>query len=90
MTLHIEIIDYTYPKLTLKVDCSKGTYIRSLAYDLGVVLGCGAHLSALVRTKSGSTTLEECCDGARLMEPGYDWISFLKQEISHAPGYQPR
>lgn len=90
VTLHCEIIDYTYPKLTLKVDCSKGTYIRSLAYDLGVVLGCGAHLSALVRTKSGSTLLEECCDGARLMEPGYDWISFLKQEIPHATSrYQP-
>jgi tRNA pseudouridine55 synthase len=90
VTLHTEIVAYNYPHLVLKVSCSKGTYIRSLAYDLGLVLGCGAHLSALVRTKSGSTTLEECCDGARLMDPSYDWISYLKKEISHAPSYQPR
>ena len=90
VTLHTEILEYNYPQLTLKVSCSKGTYIRSLAYDLGVVLGCGAHLSALVRTKSGSITLQDCCDGARLMEPSYDWISFLKQEIPNAPNYSLR
>ncbi len=45
------------PRLTLAVECSKGTYIRSLAYDLGERLGYGAHLSALIRTRSGPFTL---------------------------------
>jgi tRNA pseudouridine55 synthase len=79
VTLHSELIDYSYPYLKLKVQCSKGTYIRSLAYDIGVELTCGAHLSALTRTRSGSFTLEDCCEGARLMETSYDWAHFLKK-----------
>ena len=79
VTLHIEMLEYTYPQLLLKVKCSKGTYIRSLAYDIGVELGCGAHLSALTRTRSGTFSLENCCDGARLIEPSYDWSSFLRK-----------
>jgi tRNA pseudouridine55 synthase len=46
------------PRLTLAIECSKGTYIRSLAYDLGERLGYGAHLAALLRTRSGPFTLE--------------------------------
>ncbi|MBE3557921.1 MAG: tRNA pseudouridine(55) synthase TruB [Ktedonobacteraceae bacterium] len=53
------IIDWHAPRLTLDIACSKGTYIRSLAYDLGERLGCGAHLSALVRTRSGPFTLAD-------------------------------
>jgi tRNA pseudouridine55 synthase len=79
--LHIELLEYSYPKLELKVHCSKGTYIRSLAYDIGIELTCGAHLSALTRTRSGTITLEECCDGYKLFEPGYEWKKFLKREI---------
>lgn len=58
----LEIIDWQAsptPTLTLAVECSKGTYIRSLAYDLGEKLGCGAYLGALVRTRSGPFTLTE-------------------------------
>lgn len=47
-----------YPVFTLRVHCSKGTYIRSLAVDIGRKLGCPAHLSNLVRTKSGPYRLE--------------------------------
>jgi tRNA pseudouridine55 synthase len=79
VTLHIELIDYSYPNLTLKVQCSKGTYLRSLAYDIGVELGCGAHLSSLTRTRSGTFTLDHCCDGQRLFESGYDWMHYLKK-----------
>ena len=49
----LEIINWQLPLLTLEVECSKGTYIRSLAHDLGQKLGCGAHLRNLVRLKSG-------------------------------------
>jgi tRNA pseudouridine55 synthase len=79
VTLRIERIDYSYPSLSLKVQCSKGTYLRSLAYDLGVELGCGAHLSALTRTRSGTFTLKDCCDGARLFETSYDWQKYLQR-----------
>ncbi|WP_305043003.1 tRNA pseudouridine(55) synthase TruB [Geoalkalibacter sp.] len=48
------------PFIDLEVDCSKGTYIRSLAQDLGATLGPGAHLTALCRTRSGSFSLDEC------------------------------
>ncbi len=47
------------PVATLLVDCSKGTYIRALARDLGAVTGVGAHLSRLVRTRSGPFTLDD-------------------------------
>jgi len=49
----LDVIDYTPPDLALDVECSAGTYIRTLAHDLGQTLGCGAHLSALRRTASG-------------------------------------
>jgi tRNA pseudouridine55 synthase len=48
------------------VRCSKGTYVRSLAHDIGQYLGCGAHLINLERTKSGHFSIEQCVDGATL------------------------
>ncbi len=56
---HLRVLDWHTPHLTLAVECSKGTYIRSLAYDLGEALSCGAYLSALVRTRSGPFTLAD-------------------------------
>ena len=47
----IEILDYNYPELTLRVHCSSGTYIRTLAEDIGAKLGTGAYLTALRREK---------------------------------------
>lgn len=55
----LEIIDWIPPMLTLAIECSKGTYIRSLAHDLGVQLGCGAYLDGLVRTRSGPFSLAD-------------------------------
>lgn len=55
----LQIVNWQHPKLTLNVECSKGTYIRSLAYDLGEALECGAHLTALIRTRSGPFTIEQ-------------------------------
>lgn len=53
----LRVIAWTRPDLTLDVECGKGTYIRSLAHDLGQRLGPGAHLAGLVRTRSGPFTL---------------------------------
>ena len=55
----LEIEAYLPPHLQLFVECSKGTYIRSLAYDLGAKLGTGALLDGLVRTRVGGFTLDE-------------------------------
>ncbi len=55
----LEIVDWQPPALTLDIECSKGTYIRSLAYDLGKRSGYGAFLRNLVRTRSGPFVLSE-------------------------------
>jgi tRNA pseudouridine55 synthase len=55
----LEILDYTAPFLKLRVECGSGTYIRSLARDLGVTLGCGGTLAALERWRSGHWMLEQ-------------------------------
>lgn len=54
----LELEAYMPPMLQIFVECSKGTYIRSLAYDLGVALHTGAYLEALVRTRHGAFTIE--------------------------------
>jgi tRNA pseudouridine55 synthase len=54
ITIHsLDIIDWQHEWLVIDVRCSKGTYIRTLAEDIGAALGCGAHLAALRRTASG-------------------------------------
>lgn len=68
LEMSTQLIAYEYPKITLSVACSKGTYVRSIAHDLGQMLGSGAHLSGLVRSKSGSFSIGECISGALLFE----------------------
>ena len=53
----LEVLEFAPPIATIRVCCSKGTYIRTLAEDLGRVLGCGAHLSALRREAVGELTI---------------------------------
>ena len=63
-TIHISELSFleaTYPEIKAKVVCSGGTYIRTLAHDIGNRIGCGAHLSGLVRTSVGRFKLEEAC-----------------------------
>jgi tRNA pseudouridine55 synthase len=55
----LEILDYSHPVLTLRILCSKGTYIRSLANDLGVALSSGGYLKALRRTVSGNYQIKD-------------------------------
>ena len=60
VTIHaIQILGGEGDELTISVRCSKGTYIRTLAEDIGRMLGCGAHLSALRRTASGPVRVED-------------------------------
>jgi tRNA pseudouridine55 synthase len=55
----IELLEYNMPELKIRIACSKGTYIRSFARDLGVALGSGAYLSALTRTSIGEYRVED-------------------------------
>jgi tRNA pseudouridine55 synthase len=52
----LEVLDYAFPRLCLEIHCGKGTYIRSLARDLGEQLGCGAYVDTLRRTRVGPFT----------------------------------
>jgi tRNA pseudouridine 55 synthase len=56
----IELISYELPDIAIRVVCSKGTYIRALARDIGEALNSGAHLTGLTRTRVGETTLDRC------------------------------
>lgn len=56
----IELLDFQPDSITLRIVCSKGTYIRALARDIGQALGSGAHLTALRRTRVGNVTIDRC------------------------------
>jgi len=56
----IELLECAIPVIKIRVVCSKGTYIRALARDIGVALGSGAHLTGLERTRIGEVTLDKC------------------------------
>ncbi|MFK5986684.1 MAG: tRNA pseudouridine(55) synthase TruB [Pseudomonadota bacterium] len=60
ITIHsIQLLEYQFPELVIDVSCSKGTYIRSLAEDIGNALGCGAHLFSLRRVQAGDFLLSD-------------------------------
>lgn len=58
----IELLHYQLPEIQVRVVCSKGTYIRALARDIGEALGSGGHLTGLIRTRIGEITLADCLD----------------------------
>jgi tRNA pseudouridine55 synthase len=62
----LQLVDWSKDQLVLDVRCSKGTYIRTLAEDLGEALGCGAHLAALSRTACGGMPIEAALTPAQL------------------------
>lgn len=64
----IELLSYDKPVIEVRVVCSKGTYIRALARDIGQALDSGGHLIGLERTRIGDVTLDQCIDGAQIEE----------------------
>lgn len=75
----LELIEWAPPEVVIDVFCSSGTYVRSLANDLGAALGCGAHLVGLRRTRSGRFTLRDAVPLRRLQESFItkDWYKYL-------------
>jgi tRNA pseudouridine55 synthase len=63
----LECLEFSGQILKIRVRCGKGTYIRALAADIGRALGCGAHLAALRRVRSGAFSVSEAVDGAALL-----------------------
>ena len=62
VTIHrLDVVESSPPRVVIDVQCSAGTYIRTLAQDIGAALGCGAHLTALTRLASGGFSLADAC-----------------------------
>jgi tRNA pseudouridine55 synthase len=64
----LELLSTELPDISLKVKCSKGTYIRSLAHDLGLALNSGGHLTALRRTSIGPYSVSEALTLEKFIE----------------------
>jgi tRNA pseudouridine55 synthase len=77
--MHLEVLEWAPPEVVVDVHCSSGTYVRSLANDLGETLGTGAYLVGLRRTKSGRFTLRDAVPLRKLQEAfqSGDWYQYL-------------
>jgi tRNA pseudouridine55 synthase len=75
----LDLLEWAPPEAVIDVYCSSGTYVRSLAHDLGENLGCGAHLIGLRRTRSGRFTLRDAVPLRKLREAfeAGTWYQFL-------------
>lgn len=71
----IELLEYALPLITLRIVCSKGTYIRALARDIATALESGGHLEALRRTRVGNARIEDCLSMDEL-EQWFDRLGF--------------
>lgn len=80
-SLELNGYDSAAARLSLTVSCSRGTYIRVLAADIGRKIGCGAHLTALRRTRSGGFTVEEAVDGAQLFSGSPDALAIVRAKM---------
>ncbi|MFZ5878193.1 MAG: tRNA pseudouridine(55) synthase TruB [Chloroflexota bacterium] len=76
---HLEVLEWAPPEVVVDVHCSSGTYVRSLANDLGEKLGCGAYLVGLRRTKSGRFSLRDATPLRKLQEAftAGNWYQYL-------------
>ncbi len=88
----ITVVRYDWPYLELEIDCGSGTYIRSLARDIGEALGCGGLVETLIRTRIGSFTLDRAVDLDALstesilqhLHPSLDALTGLPRQILDA------
>ncbi|GAB4510575.1 MAG: tRNA pseudouridine(55) synthase TruB [Haliangiales bacterium] len=82
----LTLTDLALPEVRFRVHCSKGTYVRSLAADIGAALGCGAHLTALRRVRSGPFALADAVALADLSpESAADALIPVERALPHLP-----
>src|SRR5262249_53541949 len=83
----IEVITYEWPLLVLDIQCGSGTYIRSIARDVGETLGCGGLMLTLLRSRIGPFTSDEAVDPREL---GYECLARHLRPSLEAVGSLPR
>ena len=90
---HIRLLEFDGAELELDIACSKGTYIRTIADDLGLMLGCGAHIIALRRTMAGAFGEDDCLGIERLRqtrdEGGHEALDRLLAPMDRAVAHLP-
>ena len=77
--LQTQFLSYCYPDLKLYVRCSKGTYIRSIAHDLGLALKSYGHVKELKRTRSGRFQIHQCIEVPQLLSPNFSYTDHLQR-----------
>ena len=81
--LSCQLLQFEYPWVELHVDCTKGSYMRTVAHDLGELLGCGAHASELRRLRSGSFAVEQAISLEQARDPNWDLTERLLTEVPY-------
>jgi len=86
----LAVVAVDSPFVTIEVECSKGTYIRSLVHDLGSAIGCGAHLTSLRRVRSGRFTIDQCCrlDDLKHLDRPADALLSYSEALSDFPAVE--
>jgi len=86
----LAVIAVYSPFVTIEVDCSKGTYIRSLVHDLGISIGCGAHLTELCRLRSGRFTIDQChrLDDLKQLDSPADALLSYSEALADFPAVE--
>jgi len=77
---NIKLLKYNWPYLEIKIKCSKGTYIRSLANDIGKKLGCGAYLKELTRNKIGKFNLKKAINLDKITKD--NWQNYISMVVN--------
>lgn len=86
VTIHaIDILAYDYPRLDVRIHCGKGTYVRSLARDLGTRLGCGGHVTSLRRERVGPFTVNEAVTLEASAEEAHAHLQPLSAAVGELP-----
>ena len=85
----LEIVAWRPPEVVVDITCSKGTYVRAIAHDLGAALGVGAHLAALARTRVGAFTLDQAVAPDVITSGDADALIAALQPAATAVGHLP-
>jgi tRNA pseudouridine55 synthase len=86
VTIHaLEVQHYAYPDLALRMTCGKGTYVRSLARDLGQKLGCGGYVASLTRTQVGPFHRSEALSLEASAQEAHDQVLPLEAAVAALP-----
>jgi tRNA pseudouridine55 synthase len=86
VTVHeLELVNYHWPTLEVRIRCSKGTYIRSIARDLGQTLGCGGYVQTLRRTRIGNITNDQAIPWQATADEAQAALFPLSLAVAHLP-----